>query len=116
VADGHATVDAGPVGRFKVRVGERGAAPGMTATVAIRPEKLQLSPAAPDGAENRLQGTIGAEAYLGDRSHYYIEVPGLARRLAVAYQNVGRSLDNSAATGQRVWLTWPADSGVLLLE
>lgn len=57
---------------------------------------------------------LRAEAYLGDRSHYYVEVPGLAQPVAVAFQNMVRSLDNSAVTGRPVWIAWPEDAAILL--
>jgi ABC-type Fe3+/spermidine/putrescine transport system ATPase subunit len=109
-------LDAGPAGRLKVGSGGRTLAPGMPVTLAIRPEKLQIVRQKPGAGANFIQGTIGAEAYLGDRSHYYVEVPGLSRRIAVALQNAARSLDNSASTGQPVWLTWEPGSAVLLTE
>jgi hypothetical protein len=61
-----------------------------------------------------VEGVIGNEAYLGDRSHYYITVKGTERRIAVAYQNMTRSLDNSDVRGRTVWLSWPIESAVLL--
>jgi spermidine/putrescine ABC transporter ATP-binding subunit len=109
-------LDAGPAGRLKVGSGGRTLAPGMSVTLAIRPEKLQIVRQKPGEGANFIQGTIGAEAYLGDRSHYYVEVPGLPRRIAVALQNAARSLDNSASTGQSVWLTWEPGAAVLLTE
>ena len=70
--------------------------------------------AAAGPAANAIVGRLDAEAYLGDRSHYYVEVPGLERRVAVALQNAQRSLDNAEARGRQVWLTWPTKSAVLL--
>ncbi len=116
VENGRAVVDAGAAGRLTVPAGNGKAAPGAAVAVAIRPEKLHLSDVAPAGAGNCLAGTIGAEAYLGDRSHYYVNVEGLPRRLAIAHQNVSRSLDNSGSTGRRVWVTWPEDAAILLME
>jgi spermidine/putrescine ABC transporter ATP-binding subunit len=116
VENGRVVVDAGTAGRLTVHAGNVKAAPGTSVAVAIRPEKLHLSDAAPSGVGNCLVGTIGAEAYLGDRSHYYVNVEGLQRRLAIAHQNVARSLDNSGSTGRKVWVTWPEESAILLTE
>jgi spermidine/putrescine ABC transporter ATP-binding subunit len=114
VENGHAAVDAGPLGMLWVGTGEHALGPRAPVTVAIRPEKVQIGWDRPDQPYNVVEGRIGAEAYLGDRSHYYVEVPGLARRVAVAYQNMARSLDNSSDQGRTVWLSWPPDSAILL--
>ena len=89
-------------------------APSMPLTIAIRPEKVQLTWDRPPSGPNVLEGVIGNEAYLGDRSHYYISVKDSDRRIAVAYQNMTRSLDNSDVRGRTVWLTLPIESAVLL--
>ena len=61
------------------------------ATVAVRPEKLKLDDQpSTDPADNNLQGRLTARAYLGDRNHYYVEVDGLEKPLAVAAQNARR--------------------------
>jgi spermidine/putrescine ABC transporter ATP-binding subunit len=113
VQGGEAVVDAGPVGNLRVAANGALAASAQV-TVAVRPEKVQISWRRPNGAPNVIAGRVGAEAYLGDRSHYFIEVAGLDRRVAVAYQNMARSLDNAAAIGNEVWLSWPVDSAILL--
>ena len=63
---------------------------------------------------NAIVGQVGAEAYFGDRSHYFVEVPGVSRRVAVALQNAVRTLDNAESRGRQVWLTWTTESSVLL--
>jgi len=114
IENGHAMVEVGSVGDLRVPVGQQNVGPGAPVTVAVRPEKVRLEWAAPTGPVNAIAGLVGAEAYFGDRSHYYVEVPGLNRRIAVALQNEQRSLDNTEARGREVWLTWPTESAVLL--
>jgi ABC-type Fe3+/spermidine/putrescine transport system ATPase subunit len=113
VSGGVAQVDAGPVGRLLAPVnGSAGLAPGSTVSVAVRPEKLELSAEKPaDG--NAIAGRRQAEAYLGDRSHYYVEAQGLPKPIAAAAQNVRRSAGTSPA-GEAVWVHWPVEAGVLL--
>jgi ABC-type Fe3+/spermidine/putrescine transport system ATPase subunit len=94
-------------------VGEQRLGPGAAVTVAVRPEKVQIA-WEPCQAANAIIGRVDAEAYFGDRSHYYVEVDGMTRRVAVALQNAQRSLDNAEARGRQVWLTWPTESAVLL--
>ena len=55
---------------------------------------------------NLLRGRLVARAYLGDRSHYYVAVDGLEKPLAVAAQNVTRSLDGGTDAGREVWIGW----------
>ncbi len=74
---------------------------------------MQLGWERPRGAEV-IEGQVGAEAYLGDRSHYYVQVAGHPRPIAVANQNMVRSLDNSEVRGRAVWLSWPAEAAILL--
>ena len=114
IDNGHAIVDVGSAGNLRVPMGEQRVGPGAEVTVAVRPEKVHLEWQQPGQAVNSIIGRVDAEAYFGDRSHYYVEVPGVARRVAVALQNAQRSLDNAEARGRQVWLTWPTESAVLL--
>ncbi|GIK96030.1 MAG: polyamine-transporting ATPase [Alphaproteobacteria bacterium] len=111
---GHAVVQADGVGTIRTVKGDFPLRPQMPVTVAIRPEKVQLAWDRPANPANVIEGVVGNEAYLGDRSHYYVSVKGTDRRIAVAYQNMTRSLDNSDVRGRTVWLSWPVDSAVLL--
>ncbi|MGH6933041.1 MAG: ABC transporter ATP-binding protein [Dongiaceae bacterium] len=112
--NGHALVDAGPVGGLRVPVGQQRVSQGSEVTIAVRPEKVRIEWSRPGQGANAIEGRVSAEAYFGDRSHYYVDVPGLQRRVAVALQNVTRSLDNTESRNATVWLTWPTESAVLL--
>jgi len=114
IDNGHAIVDVGSAGNLRVPMGEQSVEPGAAVTVAVRPEKVHIEWRAPERAANAIIGRVDAEAYFGDRRHYFVEVPGLTRRVAVALQNAQRSLDNAEARGRQVWLTWPTESAVLL--
>jgi spermidine/putrescine ABC transporter ATP-binding subunit len=113
-SNGRAVVDAGPLGSLNAMLD--GAAPpvGAAVSIAVRPEKLRLAWEQPAGSANAVAGKVNAQAYLGDRSHYYIAVPGSDRPIAVAHQNVDRSLDGVEAIGRPVWLTFPAEAALLL--
>jgi ABC-type Fe3+/spermidine/putrescine transport system ATPase subunit len=112
--NGLAIVDAGSAGDLRVPVAQVQVAPGAAVTVAVRPEKVHIEWQQPAQNVNAIIGHVHAEAYFGDRSHYFVEVPGLNRRVAVALQNAQRSLDNAESRGRQVWLTWPTESAVLL--
>ena len=109
-----ATVDAGPLGRITVPVREAAFTAGNKVLVAIRPEKFSLSETRTGGNENSIEGMLGAAAYLGDRSHFYVRVDGIQQPIAVSAQNATR-VDNSFRDQERqVWLNWSDDAVVLL--
>jgi spermidine/putrescine transport system ATP-binding protein len=111
---GTTIVDAGPLGTVRSTVnGATAHGAGTTITVALRPEKINISFQQPNVGENMVKGTTSAAAYLGDRSHFYVSVPGREKPIAVASQNIERANDASR-TDQTVWLTWREDSVVLL--
>ena len=110
----NAVIDAGPLGKLRVPVGQIRVAKSGLVTLAIRPEKLRIDATRPNGNTNAIAGRLNAQAYLGDRSHYYVEVPGLQRRLAVASQNVARNAEHGDGKARDVWVSWPVESGVLL--
>jgi ABC-type Fe3+/spermidine/putrescine transport system ATPase subunit len=111
---GRAVVDAGPLGSLRAMLEGTPPPLGTAVSIAVRPEKLRLAWDQPASHANAVAGRVDAQAYLGDRSHYYIAVPGSDRPIAVAYQNVDRSLDGVEAIGRPVWLTFPAEAAVLL--
>ncbi|MEZ5925537.1 MAG: ABC transporter ATP-binding protein [Hyphomicrobiaceae bacterium] len=115
VVDGaKATVDAGMLGRLEALAGEARVAPGHQVAVAVRPEKISLAWEEPKSEVNRIPGKVGAEAYFGDRSHYFVEAGGLAKPVAVAYQNRDREMRDGSSIGRPVWLTFPPEAAVLL--
>jgi spermidine/putrescine ABC transporter ATP-binding subunit len=113
VSGGVARVDAGPAGQLLAPAnGSAELTPGATVSVAVRPEKLELSASRP-GDGNAIAGRRRAEAYLGDRSHYYVEAAGLPKAIAAASQNTRRN-GGAAQAGEPVWVHWPVEAGVLL--
>jgi spermidine/putrescine ABC transporter ATP-binding subunit len=116
IAGGHARVEAGPLGRFDVAVAEPTPARGTAVSVAVRPEKIHLHWARPADARNALAGRLNAKAYFGDRSHYFVEVPGLEKLIAVSRQNADRALVESDAIGAEVWMSWKPEAASLLTE
>ena len=111
---GNAVIDAGPLGKLRVPVGQAHIAKAGLVTLAIRPEKLRIEATRPNGGTNAIAGRLNAQAYLGDRSHFYVEVPGLQRRVAVAAQNIARNAEAAEGKARDVWVSWPVESGVLL--
>jgi spermidine/putrescine transport system ATP-binding protein len=116
VTQGHARIEAGALGRFDVPVAADAPALGAPVSVAIRPEKINLHWTAPDAAANALAGRLNAKAYFGDRSHYFVEVAGMDKLIAVARQNADRAFTEADAIGTAVWMTWKPEAASLLTE
>jgi putrescine transport system ATP-binding protein len=85
--------------------------PGTEVTIAVRPEKITLSPG-PAGERNRLEGRISATAYRGDASTYEIELP-TGKLLHAMVPNVARHA-RPFAPGQSVGLAFEPESAIVL--
>jgi spermidine/putrescine ABC transporter ATP-binding subunit len=111
----HAIIDAGTLGRLEVGGGGKLPNIGSAITVAVRPEKLTLSQQPIEGW-NAIAGRVSAQAYFGDRSHFYVRVSGVDRLIAVARQNAARSLDDPSTIGTDVWISFAPEAAILLSE
>ena len=114
IAERHARIDAGSLGRFEIAIADGVPVRGTQVSVAVRPEKIHLHWAPPASAPNALTGRLNAKAYFGDRSHYYVEVEGLSKLIAVSRQNPDRELADSDAIGRAVWMSWKPEAASLL--
>ncbi|MEI7804996.1 MAG: ABC transporter ATP-binding protein [Hyphomicrobiales bacterium] len=102
-----------PAGRLRV-ADAAGAKFGDTVSVALRPEKIHLAPAASAGApDNNATGTVWDIGYRGDMSIYKVKLDsGFVMKAAVA--NVARGTNPPVSLGDKVSLTWARESGVVL--
>ena len=112
--DGKAVVDAGSLGEVEVAIGSGAPGVGDDVLVAIRPEKLKLHFEAPGEGINIVEGRMGPVAYLGDRSHFHVVLPGRDLPVAVAMQNTDGTAAGLATSNQSVWLSFSSESVVLL--
>ncbi len=92
--------------------------PGTEIALALRPEKLSLSAQKPEAGagatpRNALAGTIAEIGYRGDVSLYKVQ---LADRSLVKVARANVSGEAPFDTGDVVWVTWPAEAGVVLRE
>lgn len=55
-----------------------------------------------------------AEANLGDRSHYYLDIEDHEKPVAVAEQNIEEDVDYATEENTKVWLSWKSSAVVLL--
>ena len=86
--------------------------PDAQLSVAIRPEKIQLSRARPEQPDNVLSGVVTGIAYLGDATRYLVRLPtGFVLR--VTAPNVFRH-EERLAHDETVWLHWHASAAVVV--
>ena len=94
--------------------------PGTEIALALRPEKLSLSAQKPEaGADalpaNALAGTIAEIGYRGDVSLYKVQL-GDRSLIKVALANASPRGEAPFDLGDVVWVSWPAEAGVVLRE
>ncbi|UVC09994.1 ABC transporter ATP-binding protein [Rhizobium sp. TH2] len=87
---------------------------GNEVAFAIRPEKVRISLDAPaDPGFNSVNGEVFDIGYLGDFSVFLVKMAD-GRVMRAAQANVSRLVDRPITFGDKVWLTWPADAGIVL--
>ena len=99
-------------------------APDATVWVAVRPEKINISrqPPVPAGGahqpeagagENMVRGTVKEIAYMGDMSIYLVRVES-GKTIRVTMPNVARHAEDRITWDETVYLSWHAESPVVL--
>ena len=106
-------VEAEGLGTIEVPVDRLKKPDGAAVEVALRPEKFTLSETRPDNGP-AVEGKISNTAYLGERSHHYIRIPGKDEPVAVSTQNFSPVSGGSASSDAPVWLSWSPDALVIL--
>ncbi len=86
--------------------------PDATLSVAIRPEKIQLTRERPEQADNVLSGVVTGIAYLGDATRYLVRLP-TGFMLRVTAPNMFRR-EERLAHDETVWLHWHASAAVVV--
>jgi len=89
--------------------------PGAKVWLALRPEKLRIGSDRPAGEVNALAGTVYEIGYRGDMSLYKVR---LADRSLMKVVLANTSLSGRAPfdVDDLVWLSWPAEAGVVLTQ
>jgi len=89
---------------------------GQEAWFALRPEKVRISHEPPeDPSRNAVQGEVWDIAYLGDMSLYNVKLAS-GTIVRASRLNASRSVEKPIGWEDRVWLSWPEDSGVILAQ
>ena len=104
VVDGSAVLTPGADERIIVPLGDRTGAAGDRLELTVRPEKMAISTARPDGEGCALRGTVKEVVYLGTSTNYTVTA-STGEEIVVFEQN-GSSPLSSAERGDQVWLRW----------
>ena len=112
---GHTVIDDLAGGRLLIAQSSE-AAPGTEICVALRPEKIQIATEPGKvGGENIFAGAVVEVGYLGDMSVYKVRLDnGLEMRVAAA--NRARLIERPIGGNDRVWVSWPAEAGMVLTQ
>lgn len=93
---------------------------GMPVTVAVRPEKIHLSPHAPANEDeahgfNRAKGVVKNLSYFGSYTVYHLELPS-GRTLKISQNNTQRHREHELTWGSEAWAHWSRQSQVVLTQ
>ena len=112
---GHVVIESEIAGRLVV-THPADAAIGAAVTVAVRPEKIQIDTTAPRANdENCFAGRVAEVGYLGGVSIYKIKLDNGLDMKATAV-NRTRLAEPPIGPGDRVWLSFAPESGVVLSQ
>ncbi len=89
-------------------------AAGMEVTLALRPEKIEVSMQMRPELPNRLSGLVRALAFRGEASSCEVELPG-GKMLRVTLPNAARAAPGLKA-GDAVWLGFSSNASVVLIS
>lgn len=88
---------------------------GMALTVALRPEKIEVSREQPDEEFNAVRGTIKEMSYFGSFTVYHLELASGAL-LKVSQANVQRHREDELTWGDQVWARWSRSAHIVLTQ
>ena len=104
------SVEGTAFGRLRVAA-KIDAAAGSTVWVAVRPEKLRVTAQKP-GQDNSVAATVLDIGYLGDLSIYRLNAGGVRAKATIV--NTGASAAPAIGSGDDVWLSFAAESAIVL--
>ncbi len=101
-------------GRVKARQGIS-ATPGRAVTVAVRPEKIQISKTRPDKVDNLFQGRVLEIAYFGSYSTFIVAT-GAERAVKITQTNTLGHEANAIRLDDVVFFWWDGSAPVVLVQ
>jgi spermidine/putrescine transport system ATP-binding protein len=99
-----AIIEISPDERIIVPVQDRAVSQGSRLELTVRPEKIDLTTAAPSGEGCALRGTVTEVVYLGTSTNF--SVTTTAGSDMVVFQQNSASATDVAARGDSIWLSW----------
>jgi len=110
-------VESASAGRLVIQVGDArvhangiGIAAGERARLLVRPEKITISS---NALEQALPCTIESAVYLGESTQWRVSIPG-GQVITVLEQNRQPFQSSQSSIGQKVFVSWEAESAVLM--
>ncbi len=91
---------------------------GMSLSVAIRPEKIQLQrdePVLEHAPHNRVKCTVKDLAYFGSFTVYHLQLAS-GSALKVSQSNATRHRDDQLTWGDTAWASWSPSAQVVLTQ
>jgi putrescine transport system ATP-binding protein len=89
-------------------------AAGSPVWFALRPEKFKVSKKKPENpGVNSVDGEIWDIAYLGDMTVFHVKI-GSGKVIKVSQMNATRETEEPLAWDDKVWVTFPANAGIVL--
>jgi len=111
--DAHVTIKGGDGEIVGALRGSKAPADGKTAWFAIRPEKMQVSRSRPENVDNALEGEVWDIAYLGDMTIINVKLDS-GNVVQASMINRSRLVEDPIGYDERIWLSFTADSGLVL--
>jgi spermidine/putrescine transport system ATP-binding protein len=106
----HMTLSLGPLGEIVAPPGS-GIEAGCHGVLALRPEQIRISPRGhAERLRNQFDGTVRDTLYLGDVTHYTVEITS-GHKLQVLAPNSGTVRAQLFQVGDTVTLAWRQDAG-----
>lgn len=109
-ANGAASIDI-PVCATTCRIASGQLQPGCSEiSLAIRPERITLHRDPPPAPTRAVEGVMRDRMYLGERTHFQIELKPGGTTVAVSSSTAKAEGLGALESGSRVWLSWPEDA------
>ena len=111
--DAHVTINGGDGQIVGALRGSKAPAEGETAWFAIRPEKMSVSRSKPENVDNAVEGEVWDIAYLGDMTIINVKLDS-GNVVQASMINRSRLVEDPIGYEERIWLSFTADSGLVL--
>ena len=83
---------------------------GGRITIAIRPEKMELTRKAPEHRGNQVKGVIKEIAYYGSDTLYHVKLQGSGKTIKVQRTNIDRYMDENFTWEDEVFVSWLSEA------